>query len=60
MLQSYFIKDVVYLFIATVIYDLADSHGLIDKTLKEVEDAQLAIDLNHRKAQLKVIDGGKK
>ena len=60
VLQSYFIKDVVYLFIATVIYDLADSHGLIDKTFKEVEDAQLAIDLQHRKTQLKVIDGGKK
>ena len=60
VLQSYFIKDVVYLFIATVVYDLAASHDLIEKTYKEVEDAQLAIDLNHRKAQLKVIDGGKK
>ena len=59
-LQTYFIKDVVYLFIATVAWDLAQSHGLIDKTYKEVEDAQLAIDLEHRKNQLHVIDGGKK
>ena len=58
-LQNHFIKDVVYLFIATVVYDLAASHDLIDKTYKEVEDAQLAIDLAHRKEQLQVIDGGK-
>ena len=58
--QQYFIKDVVYIFIATVCYDLAYSHGLIDKTMKEVEDWQLNIDLEHRKKQLKVIDGGKK
>ena len=59
-LQKYYIRDVVYLFIATVVYDLASSHGLIDKTYQEVEDAQLAIDLSNRKTQLKVIDGGKK
>ena len=58
-LQNHFIKDVVYLFIATVVYDLAASHDLIDKTYKEVEDAQLAIDLEFRKRQLQVIDGGK-
>ena len=58
-LQNIFIKDVVYLFIATVVYDLAASHGLIDKTYKEVEDAQLAMDLEFRKQQLQVIDGGK-
>ena len=58
-LQNVFIKDVVYLFIATVVYDLAASHDLIDKTYKEVEDAQLAMDLEFRKKQLQVIDGGK-
>ena len=58
-LQKYYIKDVVYLFIATVVYDLAASHDLIDKTYKEVEDAQLAMDLEFRKKQLQVIDGGK-
>ena len=58
--QTLFIKDVVYLFIATVAWDLAESHDLLDKTLAEVEDYQLNIDLNHRKKQLHVIDGGKK
>ena len=58
--QTLFIKDVVYLFIATVAWELAESHNLIDKTLAEVEDYQLNIDLNHRKKQLHVIDGGKK
>ena len=50
-LQTYFIRDVVYLFIATVCYDLAQSHDLIHKTYKEVEDWQLSIDLEHRKKQ---------
>jgi len=58
-LQKIYIKDVVYLFIATVVYDLAASHDLIDKTYKEVEDAQLAMDLEFRKKQLQLIDGGK-
>ena len=58
-IQTLFIKDVVYLFIATVAWDLAASHDLLDKTLEEVEDYQLNIDLNHRKKQLHVIDGGK-
>ena len=56
-LQTYFIKDVVYLFIATVVYDLAQSHDLIDKTYEEVENAQLAVDLDHRRLQL--LQGGK-
>ena len=59
-IQTLFIKDVVYLFIATVAWDLAQSHDLLDKTLEEVENAQLAVDLDHRKSQLHVIDGGKK
>ena len=58
-LQTVFIKDVVYLFIATVAWDLANSHDLLDKTISEVEDYQLNIDLDHRKKQLQVIDGGK-
>ena len=56
-LQTVFIKDVVYLFIATVVWDLAQSHGLLDKTLEEVENAQLAVDLDHRRLQL--LQGGK-
>ena len=55
--QTLFIKDVVYLFIATVVWDLAQSHGLLDKTLEEVENAQLAVDLDHRRLQL--LQGGK-
>ena len=56
-LQTLFIKDVVYLFIATVAWDLAQSHDLLDKTLEEVENAQLAVDLDHRRLQL--LQGGK-
>ena len=56
-LQTVFIKDVVYLFIATVVWDLAQSHGLLDKTLEEVENAQLAVDLDQRRLQL--LQGGK-
>ena len=56
-LQTYFIRDVVYLFIATVAWDLAQSHDLLDKTLEEVENAQLAVDLDHRRLQL--LQGGK-
>ena len=56
-IQTLFIKDVVYLFIATVAWDLAQSHDLLDKTLEEVENAQLAVDLDHRRFQL--LQGGK-
>ena len=56
-LQTVFIKDVVYLFIATVAWDLAQSHGLLNKTLEEVENDQLAVDLDHRRLQL--LQGGK-
>ena len=58
-LQTIYIRDVVYLFIATVTWELAQSHDLLDKTISEVEDYQLSIDLDHRKKQLQVIDGGK-
>ena len=58
-LQQHFIKDVVYIFIATVCYDLAASHDMLNMTMQEVEDYQLARDLEHRKNKLQVIDGGK-
>ena len=58
-LQQEFIKDVVYIFIATVCYDLAASHDMLDMTMQEVEDYQLAKDLEHAKTKLHVIDGGK-
>ena len=55
--QFYYLRDVVYLFIATVAWDLANSHDLLDKTISEVEDYQLSIDLDHRRLQL--LQGGK-
>ena len=58
--QAEYLKDVVYIFIATVCYDLAASHDMLDMTMQEVEDYQLAKDLEHRKNKLQVIDGGKK
>ena len=58
-LQQHFIKDVVYIFIATVCYDLAASHDMLNMTMQEVEDYQLAKDLEHAKTKLHVIDGGK-
>ena len=58
--QQHFIKDVVYIFIATVCYDLAASHDMLDMTMSEVEDYQLARELQFAKTKLQVIDGGKK
>ena len=58
--QWEFIKDVLYLYIDLVAHDLADTHDLYDKPRKEIEDEVLRIDLEHRKNQLHVIDGGKK
>ena len=58
-LQQEFLKDVVYIFIATVTYDLAASHDMLDMTMAEVEDYQLAKELQHAKTKLTVIDGGK-
>ena len=59
-LQNEYLKDVVYIFIATVCYDLAASHDLLDKSMSEVEDYQLARELEFAKTKLTVIDGGKK
>ena len=57
--QYYFLRDVVWLYIDKVADELADEYKLNEKTRKEIEDEVLAIDLEHRKAQLQVIDGGK-
>ena len=57
--QSEYIKDVVYIFIATVCYDLAASHYMLDMTMQEVEDWQLAKDLEMQKTKLQLIQGGK-
>ena len=58
--QNEYLKDVVYIFIATVCYDLAASHDMLDMTMSEVEDYQLAKELEFAKTKLTVIDGGKK
>ena len=57
--QFYFLRDVVWLYIDKVADELADEYKLRDKPRKEIEDEVLAIDLEFRKRQLQVIDGGK-
>ena len=57
--QFYFLRDVVWLYIDAVADELGDEYKLHDKPRKEIEDEVLAIDLDIRKAQLQVIDGGK-
>lgn len=57
--QFYFLRDVVWLYIDVVADELADEYKLNEKTRKEIEDEVLAIDLEFRKQQLQVIDGGK-
>ena len=58
--QYYFLRDVVWLYIDAVADELGDEYKLHDKPRKEIEDEVLAIELQHRKSQLQVIDGGKK
>ncbi len=57
--QYMFLRDVVWLYIDKVADELADEYKLNEKTRQEVEDEVLAIDLEFRKRQLQVIDGGK-
>ena len=57
--QYYFLRDVVWLYIDSVADELADEYKLNEKTRQEVEDEVLAIDLQFRKNQLQLIDGGK-
>jgi hypothetical protein len=57
--QYMFLRDVVWLYIDKVADELADEYKLNEKTRKEIEDEVLAIDLEFRKKQLQVIDGGK-
>ena len=58
--QWFFLRDVVWLYIDAVADELGDEYKLHDKPRKEIEDEVLAIDLDIRKKQLQVIDGGKK
>ena len=57
--QFYFLRDVVWLYIDAVADELGDEYKLHDKPRKEIEDEVLAIELDIRKQQLHVIDGGK-
>ena len=57
--QFHFLRDVVWLYIDSVADELGDEYELHDKPRKEIEDEVLAIELEHRKKQLHVIDGGK-
>ena len=57
--QYYFLRDVVWLYIDAVADELGDEYELHNKDRKTIEDEVLAIDLEHRKSQLHVIDGGK-
>ena len=58
--QYYFIRDIVWLYIDGICNDLGEEYQLNTKTRDEIQDEMLKIDLEHRKAQLHVIDGGKK
>ena len=58
--QYHFIRDIVWLYIDGVCNELGDEYQLNTKTRDEIQDEMLKIDLEHRKAQLHVIDGGKK
>ena len=57
--QFFFLRDVVWLYIDSVADELGDEYKLHDKPRKEIEDEVLAIDLDIRKSQLQLIDGGK-
>ena len=57
--QFHFLRDVVWLYIDCVADELGDEYKLHNKPRKEIEDEVLAIDLEIRKKQLQVIDGGK-
>ena len=58
--QFHFIRDVIGLNIDFVARELATEYGLLAKSREDIKDEMLAIDLEHRKKQLHIIDGGKK
>ena len=57
--QYYFLRDVVWLYIDAVADELGDEDELKSKDRQTIEDEVLKIDLDIRKSQLHVIDGGK-
>ena len=58
--QYYFLRDVVWLYIDKVADELGDEYQLHNTDRQKIEDDVLAIELEWRKSQLNVIDGGKK
>ena len=57
--QYYFLRDVVWLYIDKVADELGDEYQLHTTDRKKIEDDVLAIELEFRKKQLQVINGGK-
>ena len=57
--QKNYIKDVFYLYLDVLASDIGHKWNLHNQTRKEIEDDVLAIELQIRKDQLGVIDGGK-
>jgi len=57
--QKNYIKDVFYLYLDVLASDIGHKWDLHSRPRKEIEDEVLAIELQIRKDQLGVIDGGK-
>ena len=57
--QKDYIKDVFYLYMDTIASDIGSKWNLHNQSRKQIEDDVLAIELQIRKSQLGVIDGGK-
>ena len=57
--QKEYIKDVFYLYLDVLASDIGHKWDLHNKPRKQIEDEVLAIELQIRKDQLGVIDGGK-
>jgi hypothetical protein len=57
--QKEYIKDVFYLYLDVLASDIGHKWDLHNQTRKQIEDDVLAIELQIRKDQLGVIDGGK-
>ena len=57
--QKEYIKDVVYLYLDVLASDIGHKWDLHSRDRKDIENDVLAIELQIRKSQLGVIDGGK-
>ena len=57
--QKEYIKDVFYLYLDVLASDIGHKWDLHNQTRKQIEDDVLRIELQIRKEQLGVIDGGK-